>query len=416
MLRIGYKGKDASPRGHVLAEIVETEKSYVDSLRILVKKYMEPLKASDMVDNGLVDEIFFQVSGNATALAAQQIIPSILRHHEQLLDDLQRTVTDDNQCIGHVLLETFRKTTLLDCYSRFVNNWKNAKGSLKMAIASKPLLARFLEAQARQHKGKLSVDSLLIMPIQRIPRYELLVKVNFLKVDEVLTLMKAQNDYHGHYPTESLSLDFPEFQIFYAFWNLKFPRTHKSESFNRHEGHVGVDISFSTISASFQHYYITCHQRQCCEFDSVITKGLKELLKHTEPTHEDHSRLMLALERIKKFAVHIDCASVDPNGSREIEIEGWGSGLGHLVRQDVVTLCSSSNVKKERALFLFADSLVIASIKRKSMRKTPLSKLGFYTTTFRQSSLDPEEMPSELNLGKFMIASEYYVCQPIEDG
>jgi len=29
--------QDASPRGHVLAEIVETEKSYVDSLRILVK-------------------------------------------------------------------------------------------------------------------------------------------------------------------------------------------------------------------------------------------------------------------------------------------------------------------------------------------------------------------------------------------
>lgn len=95
-------------------------------------------------------------------------------------------------------------------------------------------------------------------------------------------------------------------------------------------------------------------------------------MKHTEAIHEDHSRLMLALERIKKFAVHIDCASVDPNGSREIEIEGWGSGLGHLVRQDVVTLYYSSNMKKERALFLFADSLVVASIKRKStMRKPP---------------------------------------------
>jgi hypothetical protein len=65
----------------------------------------------------------------------------------------------------------------LECYSLFVNNWKNAKGSLKMAVASKPSLARFLESNARQHKGKLNLDSLLIMPIQRIPRYELLVKV-----------------------------------------------------------------------------------------------------------------------------------------------------------------------------------------------------------------------------------------------
>jgi len=30
---------------------------------------------------------------------------------------------------------------------------------------------------AREHKGKLALDSLLIMPVQRIPRYELLIKV-----------------------------------------------------------------------------------------------------------------------------------------------------------------------------------------------------------------------------------------------
>lgn len=71
----------------------------------------------------------------------------------------------------------FRQDSLLECYSLFVNNWKNAKGSLKMAIASKPSLTRFLDANARQHKGKLNLDSLLIMPIQRIPRFELLVKV-----------------------------------------------------------------------------------------------------------------------------------------------------------------------------------------------------------------------------------------------
>ncbi|CAG7727349.1 unnamed protein product [Allacma fusca] len=250
---------DGSPRGHVLAEVVETEKSYVDSLRILVKKYMEPLKSLDFIDAGLVDEIFFQ-------------IPKILWHHESLLDAFQKRVTDDMQCVGDVLLETFRQNSLLECYSLFVNNWKNAKGSLKMAVASKPPLARFLEDNARQHKGKLTLDSLLIMPIQRIPRYELLVK---------------------------------------------------------------------------------------------------ELLKHTDPNHEDHSRLNIALENIKQFALHIDCASVDPNDNREIEIEGWGSGLGHLVRQDIVTLCTNSNGKKERALFLFADSLVIASIKRKSTMRKP---------------------------------------------
>jgi hypothetical protein len=51
-------------------------------------------------------------------------------------------------------------------------------------------------------------------------------------------------------------------------------------------------------------------------------------------------------------------------------MEGWSAGLGHLIRQDIVTIATPT-VRKERALFLFADSIVVASIKRKStMRKT----------------------------------------------
>jgi hypothetical protein len=37
-----------------------------------------------------------------------------------------------------------------------------------------------LKATAREHKGKLALDSLLIMPVQRIPRYELLIKVRVM--------------------------------------------------------------------------------------------------------------------------------------------------------------------------------------------------------------------------------------------
>ena len=33
---------------------------------------------------------------------------------------------------------------------------------------------------AREHRGKLALDSLIIMPVQRIPRYELLIQVLLL--------------------------------------------------------------------------------------------------------------------------------------------------------------------------------------------------------------------------------------------
>lgn len=81
---------------------------------------------------------------------------------------------------------------------------------------------------------------------------------------------------------------------------------------------------------------------------------------------------MVVLEKIREFAIFIDCASIDRADTREIEIEGWNGGVGHLVRHDIlpVSLSTPSN-RKERAVFLFADSILIASIKRKGVRKTP---------------------------------------------
>lgn len=34
----------------------------------------------------------------------------------------------------------------------------------------RPAFARFLEAMAREHKGKLTLDNLLIKPVQKFPK------------------------------------------------------------------------------------------------------------------------------------------------------------------------------------------------------------------------------------------------------
>lgn len=46
-----------------------------------------------------------------------------------------------------------------------------------------------LQNTAREHKGKLALDSLLIMPVQRIPRYELLIQVR-----ELFSIKKLLNN------------------------------------------------------------------------------------------------------------------------------------------------------------------------------------------------------------------------------
>ncbi|XP_046669162.1 rho guanine nucleotide exchange factor 17-like isoform X2 [Homalodisca vitripennis] len=252
-------------RTHVVVELYETERSYVESLQILVTKYLQPLKSPEnagLVDAALVDEIFYQV-------------PAILAHHEEFLEELKNRLEhwDVKQRVGDIFLETFTKHAVIDTYTAFINNWKTAKEAIKTTCQAKPAFARFLEAMAREHKGKLALDSLLIMPVQRIPRYELLIQT---------------------------------------------------------------------------------------------------LLKHTEASHPDHGPLCEAQREVHALAVRINCTERESLELEQLEALIESTGGLHLVapdrsflRHDLVTM-SAGQGRKERALFLFSDLLVVTSIKRRS--------------------------------------------------
>ncbi|KAF6212697.1 hypothetical protein GE061_013223 [Apolygus lucorum] len=271
-------------RTHVVVELYETEKSYVESLQILVMKYLQPLKNPEttcLTDSALVDEIFHKV-------------PEILAHHELFLEELRKRLEnwDINQKIGDVLLDTFTRQSVIETYSAFINNWENAYETIKTSIQSKPAFARFVESTAKEHKGKLSLDSLLIMPVQRIPRYELLIQT---------------------------------------------------------------------------------------------------LLKHTEPCHSDATLLLEAQQGIHELATTINLgqhATLNTRSSTchelaqlESIIEGLAGGLTSPDRtflcHDQVSITTTMG-RKDRALFLFSDLLIIASMKRRSgtIRKIPQNVPG----------------------------------------
>ncbi|KAK3925866.1 Rho guanine nucleotide exchange factor 17, partial [Frankliniella fusca] len=179
-------------RTHVVVELFETERSYVESLEFLVKEYMQPLKKPEnagMVDSELVEQIFYQV-------------PAILALHREFLDDLQKRLEnwDVQQKVGDVLLNAFTKRSVIETYTAFINNWKTAKEAIKSTCQAKPAFARYLEAMAREHKGKLDIDSLLIKLVQRIPGYELLIQQLLKHTDQShadhALLLDAQREIH----------------------------------------------------------------------------------------------------------------------------------------------------------------------------------------------------------------------------
>uniref|UniRef100_A0A3Q3WRF4 DH domain-containing protein n=1 Tax=Mola mola TaxID=94237 RepID=A0A3Q3WRF4_MOLML len=156
-------------RKHVMMTLLDTEQSYVESLRTLIQGYMRPLKQPDggsIVDPLLVDEMFYQ-------------IPEILEHHEQFLEQVSGCVGrwHDRQTIGHILIQSFSKETLANMYSAYIDNFLNAKDAVRIAKEAKPAFHKFLEQNMRENKEKQALGDLMIKPVQRIPRYELLVKV-----------------------------------------------------------------------------------------------------------------------------------------------------------------------------------------------------------------------------------------------
>ena len=256
-------------RSHVVAELYETEKSYVESLEILINRYMKPLKVSDqLIESILVDEIFYQV-------------PEIHKIHETFLELLSDRLKnwDSSQNMGDIFLNAFTNQPLSEVYTAFINNWTHARELIRLTSANKPTFAKFLENASREHKGKLTLDALMIMPVQRIPRYELL---------------------------------------------------------------------------------------------------LKELIKHTDACHADHTLLLAAQKDIHDLALKINAVEEESFAQERLimrmkEIENVIDGVGDLIhpdrcfiRYDFVTIPGGLGTKKDRCLFLFSDLLLISSIKRKS--------------------------------------------------
>ncbi|XP_051512449.1 rho guanine nucleotide exchange factor 17-like isoform X2 [Myxocyprinus asiaticus] len=155
-------------RKHVMMTLLDTEQSYVESLRTLIQGYMKPLKHpenSPLCDPSLVDEMFYQ-------------IPEIFEHHEQFLEQVVDCVNQwhDKQTVGHLLIQSFSKEILANIYSAYIDNFMNAKDAVRIAKEAKPAFLRFLEQSMRENKEKQALGDLMIKPVQRIPRYELLIK------------------------------------------------------------------------------------------------------------------------------------------------------------------------------------------------------------------------------------------------
>lgn len=170
----------------VIIELVNTERSYVKDLRLLLKRYLDPMK----------DENFMSQS-EVQALVAT--VHEILDFQVKFLKEIERplesetgfeefTAVEQFQNVIYTIGETFfNYTEHFKLYSAFCSSHSRVVELLQSG--SSHALHEFLHARnpKNQHSGTL--ESYLIKPIQRILRYPLLLRT-------ILKLLDGTSEEH----------------------------------------------------------------------------------------------------------------------------------------------------------------------------------------------------------------------------
>ncbi|CAM1295972.1 RhoGEF4 (predicted) [Pycnogonum litorale] len=145
-------------RSKTLDEMLSSEEKYLHHLNLLVKYFMEPILEHKMLPDALYRSVF----GNIGAIQAV---------NKRLMEELRRhSVTDT---IGQALLSL---APYLKLYAAYANGIEQVQESLQKYERKNSSFYEFKRRQeCHPELAGLKLDSLLITPIQRIPRYKLLL-------------------------------------------------------------------------------------------------------------------------------------------------------------------------------------------------------------------------------------------------
>ncbi|KAJ2450144.1 hypothetical protein GGF42_004566, partial [Coemansia sp. RSA 2424] len=167
--RLRTRAEMDEKRSNVIAELIATERSYVEKMRALIDVYAVPLRsAARSANNALIPAYDAHVVfGN---------IERVSEVNERFLGDLEawhRGEMDPSETIGSLCRDHFVD---FHVYKRYINGYQHALAMSRELEAKNPLYAAFLlRAREREECRKLAIGDLLIMPVQRIPRYTLLL-------------------------------------------------------------------------------------------------------------------------------------------------------------------------------------------------------------------------------------------------
>jgi len=157
----------------IVREFCDTENSYVEDLRLLDEVFYKPLmlQKSKMLDDGLI-AVFFSLVSQILALNTK--FAEELSQRLNAWDGQNTSLSAKTEPLGQI----FQKyVPLLDLYCEYAGSFYDVSARIGEYESSDEKLRSFLTAASLDTRCKgRTLQSFLITPIQRVPRYPLLLR------------------------------------------------------------------------------------------------------------------------------------------------------------------------------------------------------------------------------------------------
>ena len=158
-------------RAMVYEEILSTERTYVQDLEVLVKTYVAPLR--DALKNLSYGEEQFPTLSASDINTLFGIVDAILKCNLSLLLKLEEDIENELDSVGAIFTKF---APYFKMYTTYVNNHDAALKKHKELLTKNTAYVAFNEkCRALPECRGQTLESYLIMPVQRIPRYRMLL-------------------------------------------------------------------------------------------------------------------------------------------------------------------------------------------------------------------------------------------------
>ena len=182
------KDRRLKRKAYVENEMVETEKRYLDSLDLLIQHFYRPLKQT-------VDTPSIAVITRKEFNALFSNLVEIRALAAEFLAQLEQTREDEHRSMGDVFLAMM---PFFKVYALYIKNYPNALAVFEHLQKTNDAFRRFVKEQSNMEcMMGLPIESYLILPVQRLPRYRLLLE----------TLLKNTPEHHANHQASKVALE-----------------------------------------------------------------------------------------------------------------------------------------------------------------------------------------------------------------